>query len=516
MRTTPDFATDGAQMGGRQSILRGQSRVEAMEGSILGNLKLSIFVIFLTLAIAGCGGSDSAPPATGKVAVLLTDGPSQDFEQILITLDRMLLLGGHGGHQVLYEGDPITFDLLDMQDRADFAFASEVLADDYSKIRLEVSDIQLVDLNGSESTPVSLVDLPANGKIDLNPQGPFTVLPGQTIVVEIDIDANRSFHPVEQGNGAYRLRPVIFVNVYPDDLLLRSKFVRVFGNVEQVTAAGPDQHVVVCSLSFVSQLGSPVTGDPQDCVRIFANDTSIFDENGMAVAFSQLAPPNEPPTELTGIGYVTPDGADVLFNLDAVVMEIGPRQSATDPVWETLRGVVGTSGADCDGILDAQLFCFEPLDPASPITTRLQPGTRIFDASGSPELDATAIDTGDTGTVDGLRADNGSEELLAALVVLNPDPNPGLVSGVVEMVEFDQTLTEGTFDVLTLDTMEKVCVNAETDLLRILVDDGIVTIVDLLDPQVLVPQQDTVEATGTPSVVVDTGCDLIADVVVVE
>jgi hypothetical protein len=118
--------------------------------------------------------------------------------------------------------------------------------------------------------------------------------------------------------------------------------------------------------------------------------------------------------------------------------------------------------------------------------------------------------------VDGLRTNDGSEELLAALVVLNPDPNPGLVSGVLEMVEIDLVLMEGTFDVLTLDTMEKVCVNEDTDVLRVLVDDGAVTIVDLLDPQVLVPQQDVVEATGVPSVVLDTGCDLIADVVVVE
>jgi hypothetical protein len=197
-------------------------------------------------------------------------------------------------------------------------------------------------------------------------------------------------------------------------------------------------------------------------------------------------------------------------------MEIGPRQSATDPVWETLRGVVGAAGADCDGVLNAQLFCFEPLAPDTPITTRVQLGTRIFETGGGTELDETAVDAGDAATVDGLRTNDGSEELLAALVVLNPDPNPGLVSGVLEMVEIDLVLMEGTFDVLTLDTMEKVCVNEDTDVLRVLVDDGAVTIVDLLDPQVLVPQQDVVEATGVPSVVLDTGCDLIADVVVVE
>jgi hypothetical protein len=257
-------------------------------------------------------------------------------------------------------------------------------------------------------------------------------------------------------------------------------------------------------------------------VRIFANDTSIFGEDGMAADFEDItiALPDEPPTELTGIGYIKPDGTDVLFELDAVVMEIGPRQSTTVPVWETLRGVVSSAGENCGGGPDLQLFCFEPLDSAMPITTRLQMGTRIFDTSGVPELDATAIDTGDSATVDGLRPNDGSEELLAALIVLRPDPDPGLVSGVLETVEIDLTLPDGTFDVLTLDTTEKVCVNEDTDMLRILVDDGVVTIVDLLDPAVLVdPPADPpllVEATGTPSDALTTGCDIVADVVIVE
>ena len=91
------------------------------------NLHLIICGIIATLAIAGCGGSSSSsPPATGKLAVVITDGPTDQYEQILITLDRMLLLGGDGGHQVVYDGPPIEFDLLDLRDRADFAFSGEV------------------------------------------------------------------------------------------------------------------------------------------------------------------------------------------------------------------------------------------------------------------------------------------------------------------------------------------------------------------------------------------------------
>ena len=490
-----------------------------MEGSVLRHLRLSIFLIITSFAITSCGGSDSAPPATGKVAVMITDGPTEDFEQILITLDRMLLLGGDGGHQVLYEGEPITFDLLDMRDRADFAFASEVLADDYSKIRLEVSEIQLVDTNGTESQPVTLVHLPANGKIDLNPQGPFSVLPGQTTIVELDMDANRSFQVVLTGNGGYRLRPVIFVNVYPGDFSLRSKFVRVFGTVDSVTAPGPDQHALVCSLSFVPQLGVPVTGDPEDCVRIFANEfTKIFDQNGLAINFANIAPPNEPPAQLTGIGYVSRDGADVLFDLDAFVMEIGPRASATDPVWETLRGLVVSAQTDCNNVPDPLVFCFQPFDSTTPIKTLLQADTRVFDSSGAG-LDKTYIDDNDSATVDGLRVNNGTEELRAALVVLNPVFGEDFVSG--DLTGFNPG---EPYDVLTIENTATtdiwhVCFNEETDVLRILVDDEVVTIVDLLDPSVLDPSASPplqVEATGTPSDVGVTGCHLIADVVIIE
>jgi hypothetical protein len=482
-----------------------------MESSILRHLRQSVFLIIAGFAIASCGGgSDPGPPATGKVAVLFTDGPDERFEQILITLDRMLLLGGDGGHQIVYDGPEITFDLLDLRGRADFAFASEIIADDYSKIRLEVTKIELVDIvDPMEPPSVTPVDLPANGKIDLNPQGPFRVLPGQTTVIELDMDANRSFHPVEQGNGDYRLRPVIFVNVYPDNALLGDRLVRVFGRVDSVVDNSEEKSALVCGLYFVPQLGDAVAGDPDDCVRIFANEMpGIFGENGAPANFQDIVPMT---SKLTGIGFVRPDGADVLFELQAVVMEIGEHKPPSATGWETLRGSVEPDVA-CD-IPDApDTFCFQPNDAATPIKTQLQAETRIFDTDGMP----SDINEMDTGTVDGLRITNGTEELRASLVVLSADPDPGLVSGVVEMVEIDLTLPEGTFDVLTLDTAAKVCVNEETDVLRILVDDGVVTIVDLLDPQVLVLNMDTVEATGTPSVVGDTGCDLIADVVIVD
>jgi hypothetical protein len=480
----------------------------------LKHLRLTIYAIIASFTIAGCGGSDSAPPATGTLAVMITDGPTDKFEQILVTLERMLLLGGNGGQQVVYDGPAITFDLLALRDRADFAFAGEIIADDYSKIRLEVSEIELVDII-SPTAPVVVtpVDLPANGKIDLNPRGPFTIAAGQTTVVELDMDANRSFQVVELGNGlGYRLRPVFFVNVFRNDNLLPNKLVRVFGTVESVVNTSDEQSARVCGLYFVSQIGNPTAGDADDCVRIFANErTSIFGDDGSDTRFSSITPMVD---KLTGIGFLSAGTSDLLFNLDAVVMEIGDHQPPSGSGWETLRGTVVSPQTDCDVVpVSEQCFDFTPVDAGTPIKTRLQPTTRVFDSRGG-ELDHPDIGDTDAGTVDALRVTNGTEELLAALVVLRAGDDGGLVniSGMLTDV-----MPEADYDILTVDGVTTVCVNDETELLRIVVDDETVTIVDVLDPQTFDAAASlNVEAAGTPGDLTTPGCDILASVVIVD
>jgi len=488
---------------------RKDSRIDTMEGSILRLLSLRALFIIASIAIGGCGGgSDSAPQETGTLAVMITDGPTDQYEQILITLNRMSLLGGSGGHQVVYDGPPITFDLLDLGDRSDFAFSGEINADNYSKIRLEVSQIQLVDLDASEPSPVELVDLPANGKIDLNPQGPFTILAGQTTVVELDMDANRSFHVIETGNGGIRLRPVIFVNVYSDNFILPSKLVRVSGVVSTVIDTEAEKSALLCNLHFAAQLGAPVvTSDATNCVRVFANEsTSIFGEDGLASNFQSIGPDDE----MTAIGFLTPDGADALFNVDAVVVELGAHQPPSDMGWETLRGLVVSTQQDCDMVVDSeQCFDFKAFDADTAVKTRLQATTRVFDSRGT-ELAHTDINDTDTGTVDGLRITNGTEELRAALVVLNPDLGETLVSGILEGVDLGDP-----YDVLMVDGTA-VCVNEETEILQVLVDNEVITIVDILDPAAIDPAAGhMVDASGVPGDVA-TGCDIVADVVIIE
>ena len=179
--------------------------------------RLLVPTLFLTavFSLSACGGSSGdGQPATGDVAVVFTDGPTDQYQRILVSITGVTLIGS-GGQVALYEGPEITFDLLEMSDWADLAFNTKVLAGRYNKIRLYVSKVELVDLVTEET--VMLDKLLANGKIDLNPQGSFEVSPDYTTVIKLDMDAKRSFQVVETGNGKLQFRPIIFVDVFQGD-----------------------------------------------------------------------------------------------------------------------------------------------------------------------------------------------------------------------------------------------------------------------------------------------------------
>ena len=98
------------------------------------------------------------------------------------------------------------------------------------------------------------------------------------------------------------------------------------------------------------------------------------------------------------------------------------------------------------------------------------------------------------------------------MIVLNSDIGETLVSGFLEGVDMGDP-----YDVLMVAGMA-VCVNDETDILRILVDDEVevVTIIDVLDPAAIdAAVGHMVDASGVPGEVA-TGCDMVADVVIIE
>ncbi|MBP1778623.1 MAG: hypothetical protein H6Q86_4634, partial [candidate division NC10 bacterium] len=119
------------------------------------------------------GGGSSSSAGSGTVALLVGDGPADDYDHIYVYVTKVSLIPAFGtspGPVVLFESSSPAghkIDLLAYRDE-DFLLGIKhnVPAGRYEKIRLEVASIE------AEGGPceLELVKLPS-GKIDLNPRG---------------------------------------------------------------------------------------------------------------------------------------------------------------------------------------------------------------------------------------------------------------------------------------------------------------------------------------------------------
>jgi hypothetical protein len=479
-------------------------------GKMFKRTLITTLLLALSLTLSACGGG-SGGQATGEVAVVLTDGPTDQYERMLVTMVSMTLIGP-GGHVELYNGPEITFDLLKMSEWADLAFTTKVRAGQYNKVRIELSKVELIDLADSNNNVV-LDKLPANGKIDLNPRGPFEVSPDYTTVIKLDMDAQRSFQVVATGNNKLQLRPIIFVDIYQDTIFLPERLVRIAGQVAAGSITGADtadtmdDSFRLCNLQFISQSSGPSLGNDNDCVRVFADSsTSFFDGMGEATDF--LAVSEDEP--LTAIGFIAEtDDAEAFLGLNAAVLELGVRQSDSIDGWDTSQGLVADDPVTC-GATD-QCFNFAPAgtDPVDTILTRMRPETRVFRADGV-ELSQADVSIGDGGSVDAVLSGG---ELQAALLVLSTDAGSSILSGSLESVSG----TNPYILVIMTDVggQFNVCANPDTTvILQVLADDEAITIFDLMDPNVLEigSQVEVFGNSDSPP----TGCDINAEQIIIE
>lgn len=191
---------------------------------------LSIVVFLVTLLAAGiflisCGGgggsgssgasTDSA--STGSVAVLIADSPTNEYQNIWLTITEVSLIPvSDGAPVVIFQSAAgLKVDLLEYRDE-DYLLRvkRDVPAGQYSKIRLQVSDIEVTPKPGTTPPCANLeIKLPS-GKIDLNPREPFTVTKGGNLSIRLDIDANKSINLHKAGkSGKCIFRPVVFVDI---------------------------------------------------------------------------------------------------------------------------------------------------------------------------------------------------------------------------------------------------------------------------------------------------------------
>jgi hypothetical protein len=349
------------------------------------SLRLSLLAA-AAMILSGCGGGSDAPPVVvdpppvaqvGSVALFFTDGPTDDFDRVEITVTSIEFLSDDGPESI-WEGEE-TFDLLALEHYTDyFAFAEGIPAGSYDKVRLRVSGVTLVRVDGAEEEQIE-VKLPANGKIDLNPRGSFEVPLGGVLLLEIDIDAKRSIQVVETGNGGFRFRPVVFVDAIGS--VEPGKLVRVHGVVQALDRG--EGEFVLCPTEFVADANGE-DGDFAEggCIEIeTAGGASFFmGADGMEVSLDQLNDGDE----TTVIGFFSPgdDGdseeSDSLFVLAAEVVEIGPVGA-----FARLPGTV-TGPLDAGNDFPFEVAEGNGFDPGYVATVETQPGTKVFSGESEP------------------------------------------------------------------------------------------------------------------------------------
>ena len=234
----------------------------------------------------GSGSSSFVSSGAGTVAIAMTDGAAEDFDEINVTVVKIELLS-KSGHVTVYEGKK-TFNLLDLADESRlFAIRNQVPAGIYSKIRLILTEIELVrkDTDGNV-IETAYPKLPGNGKLDLLRRGGFTVFMGETLVVQIDMDANKSIHIVGTGSGKYQFRPVVFVDVMTEAQF--GKFVRLHGVIEDID--NNDREFKLCKTAIPVRIHEDEEDDnTRGCIQVDVVDhTSIFNTDGQPASFADL------------------------------------------------------------------------------------------------------------------------------------------------------------------------------------------------------------------------------------
>jgi len=408
-----------------------------------------VCALAVTTLLTACGGggggsgsagvgSSSGTVGSGAVGIVLTDKPANlsDIKEILITITAVEIFADDDqGKVALYSGPPRgPFNLLKLEHESrPLAFRPDVPAGTYCKIRLTLSDLELVFNNGEPSFHPKL---PGNNKLDLNPRQCFDVAPGSTVYLQLDMDA-KSIHVVQAGNGKkYNFRPVVFIDVIQREF--QSKLVRLENGVIRRISAG-DGKMLVCEFSY----GEGAKGAVDDCVTVLiSRDTSVFDNidndgindvsGGSAIPLRELLLPErigQSPVTIVGrLSLQKHDDRDRLL-LDALVVELG--------------GFLGLAGSVATGASDIRFnMNVDPnqgIQPSGELPVALQPapnggnGTKILSRSGEVLSGADIIPPRPI-MVDGVLILASPDYLNAALVILDTPDNSAKdeASGLIE------------------------------------------------------------------------------------
>lgn len=170
--------------------------------SLLQSLPV-LLLLGLTFAACDSAGTD----ASGRVRVLMTDAPADEFAHAYVTVVRVELVG-EGGTRVLSDSAR-TLDLLTLRNGVTTTLAAEDVPEgDYSQLRFILADTaRIVFLDGGTSTRLKVPSGTQTG-IKLNLPDFEIDDDADEVEVLVDFDVNDSF--VKAGvSGQYLFKPVL-------------------------------------------------------------------------------------------------------------------------------------------------------------------------------------------------------------------------------------------------------------------------------------------------------------------
>ena len=425
-----------------------------------------IFPVFILIvfSLISCGsGSDSGvslnnKSGTGSVAILLTDSPTDDFSEINITVTNIEFLsddsivsvfsGNKSGNKIL--------NLLDLKNETIlFSIENNVPAISYNKIRLTVSNVELIDKKGQPV--IKPVKLGGNGKIDLNPRMPFSVSPGEMLALQLDLDAEKSLK-LDENRNRYNFRPVVFIDIIED--VPPEKLLRMKGIVLDIDLINKKFRLCPDKNDVDSYTGSSNYDNNNDscCITVYvSDDTSFFssENEGHPVPFEGL--PEGSSSSIIGFyktdSYMNDDSKSCNLGLDAIVVETG-----------NFIKLTGTIVSEVNSVTHQFDFHVDPnqaVGSVNPIKVALQEGTKVYSTRGVA-LEKSELKVNIMAEIDGK-------------IILDPDPivpdvlNAAFVSVDTDSITLDKLSGEidnindsaGTFDLITTD--KTVCVEVTDD-----------------------------------------------------
>ncbi|MCC6209110.1 MAG: DUF4382 domain-containing protein [Gammaproteobacteria bacterium] len=387
---------------------------------------ISVLAVLAAVSITSCGGGSGDGSASsdgvGSVAVLLTDGPTSSYDQVNLTLTQIELIGDNGASAAVFSGER-TVNLLDLSDDAEVFSLVDAPAGIYHKIRFTLTALELVRLDESGAiVEVVEPELPANGKVDLNPRMDFIVSGEEPLVLQLDLDADKSLQAIRLGNGRYRFRPVVFVEIVSGATL--GRYARLEGTATEVDTDAGTFSLCGSRTTFRHHRngrwgqwgrgdranGAAANGvqDRSRCIPVTTGtDVSVFTGAG-AASIADLADD----VEVAVFGRLVRSSGDTAFTMQAQVIAIGPD--------EDFAYIKGTATSDYDAGSNA--FTLDVIrggafDTGATITATALEGARVFTRSGT-ELSLDDVTAGFGVKVFGVPT-GATPELQAAVVFVN-------------------------------------------------------------------------------------------------